>query len=175
MKLGVCIPLNPEKLEGIKTNVKDLGAEYLEGNYYVLSNLEQKDFNKINSDTDIEMIVYGRIELMITKYCPLNMLLNNDNKKCNLCLNEDKYYLKDEQNREYPLIHSKHITYIMHNKNLNLFNNIDEYKSKGVNCFRLELFDEDRDTTIELIDKLKGVLYEWFIIGRVKWNVQSIR
>ena len=47
MKLGVCIPLNPEKLEGIKTNVKDLGAEYLEGNYYVLSNLEQKDFNKI--------------------------------------------------------------------------------------------------------------------------------
>ena len=52
---------------------------------------EIKEFSYINSNIDIEMIIYGRLELMITKYCPLNMLLNQDNKKCNLCLNKDKY------------------------------------------------------------------------------------
>lgn len=121
---------------------------------------EMRNFNKINSNVDIEMIVYGRLELMITKYCPLNMLLNKDDKKCNLCLSKDKYYLKDEQNKEYPLIHSKHITHIMHYKNIDLFNNVYEYKNKGINCFRLELFDEDKETIIKLINKLKGVLYE---------------
>ena len=36
-----------DEITNDKEIVKDLGAEYLEGNYYVLSNLEQKDFNKI--------------------------------------------------------------------------------------------------------------------------------
>jgi len=121
---------------------------------------EIKNFNKINSKVDIEMIVYGRLELMITKYCPANMILNNDDKKCSLCMNKDKFYLKDDQNRVYPLIHNKHITHIMHHKNIDLFNNINNYINKGVNCFRLELFDEDYIQVKNLINKLKGALYE---------------
>ena len=121
---------------------------------------EIKDFDKINSNIDIEMIIYGRLELMITKYCPLNTLINKDDKKCNLCLNKDRYYLKDDKNRRYPLIHNKHITHIMHHKNLNLFNDVYEYKNRGVNCFRLELFDENKDEMLCLISKLKGALYE---------------
>lgn len=121
---------------------------------------EMLEFDYINSNIDIEMIIYGRLELMITKYCPLNMIINNDNNKCNLCLNKNKYYLKDDQNRLYPLIHDKHITHIMQYKNIDLFNNIDKYRKNGINCFRLELFDEDPKTIKDLISKLKGVLYE---------------
>ena len=36
------------------------------------------------TDYNIEVIVYGRIELMITNYCIMNMVINNDDKKCNL-------------------------------------------------------------------------------------------
>ena len=121
---------------------------------------EIKNYNKINSKIDIEMIIYGRLELMITKYCPLNMLLNNDDKKCNLCLKKDKFYLKDDNDRCYPLIHNKHITHVMHHKNIDLLDNINEYIDKGINCFRLELFDEDSKKVKELITKLKGALYE---------------
>jgi len=120
---------------------------------------EIKFFNKIDSDIDIEIIIYGRLELMITKYCPLNMILNKDNKKCNICLSKDMFYLSDVQNRKYPLIHNKHLTHIMHYKNVDLLDNIDEYIDKGVNCFRIELFDEDKDKTRELISKIKGALY----------------
>lgn len=119
---------------------------------------EIKDFNYINSNVDIEMIVYGRLELMITKYCPLNMILNKDNKKCNLCLMKDKYYLKDDQNRMYPLLHSKHLTHIMHYKNIDLINNINNYIDKGINCFRLELFDEDSEDITRIINKLRSSL-----------------
>ena len=119
---------------------------------------EIKDFDYIGSNIDIEMIVYGRLELMITKYCPLNMLLNNDNKKCNLCLNQDKFALKDDQNRIYPLIHNKHLTHIMHYKNIDLINNISDYQDKGINCFRLELFDENEDEVVKLINKLRSYL-----------------
>ena len=121
---------------------------------------EIRDFNKINSNIDIEIIVYGRLELMITKYCPLNMTLNKDNKKCSLCLTKDKFYLVDDQNRKYPLIHNKHLTHIMHYKPIDLFDSIDKYIDNGINCFRLELFDEDKYKTKELISKLKGALYE---------------
>lgn len=121
---------------------------------------EIRDFNKIVSNIDVETIVYGRLELMITKYCPLNMILNKDDRKCSLCLSKDKFYLVDDQNRKYPLIQSKHFTHIMHHKTIDLFDNIDKYIDKGINCFRLELFDEDRYKTKELIYKLKGVLYE---------------
>lgn len=121
---------------------------------------EIKDFYKNNSNMDIEMIVYGRLELMITKYCPLNMILNKDNKKCSLRLSLDRFYLVDDQNKKYPLIHNKHITHIMHCKNIDLLENINQYIEKGINCFRIELFDEDKFKTEELISKLKGSLYE---------------
>lgn len=119
---------------------------------------EIKNLHKISSSIDIEMIIYGRLELMITKYCPINMILNEDNNKCDLCLKKDKFYLKDHANRIYPLIQSRHIIHIMHHKNIDLFNNIDEYINKGINCFRLELFDETSEEVQILIDKLKGAI-----------------
>lgn len=121
---------------------------------------EVKEPFNIKSNIDIEMIVYGRLELMITKYCPVNMFLNDDHNKCNLCLKKDNYYLRDQHGKTYPLIHSKHITHIMHYKNIELFNSIKDYKNKGINCFRLELFDEDAVNADNLIKELKGVLYE---------------
>lgn len=121
---------------------------------------EVKDLSSITTNIDVEIVIYGRIELMITKYCPLNMLINKDNKKCNLCLRGDKYYLKDQNNHCYPLLHDRHITHIMDHKNINLVNNIKELKKKGINCFRIELFDEDSTEVNTLIKNVQGVLYE---------------
>lgn len=119
---------------------------------------EIKNFKYINSNIDIEMIIYGRLEVMITKYCPINMILNNDNKKCSLCLGKDKFYLQDEQNRKYPLLHNRHITHILNHENIDLIKNINDYINKGVNCFRIELFDESSNDIKQLINKIRGVL-----------------
>ena len=116
--------------------------------------------SKINSKVDVEIVIYGRIELMITKYFPLNMLINKDDKKCDLCLNKDNYYLKDKELREYPLLQSKHLTHIMDSKVIDKISNINTYLNKGINVFRIELFNESNKEVEDLIKELRGALYE---------------
>ena len=43
----------------------------------------------------------------------------------------------------------------MHHKNISYLDNIKYYKSIGIRSYRLELFDEDYDKVIKLIEKVK--------------------
>jgi len=107
-----------------------------------------------NKKQNLEIIVYGRVELMISKYCPLNMLINKDNKKCNLC-DENNYYLKDKDEKSYPIVNEKHLTHILHCKNINLIDNIRQYKTLGINNYRIELYDEKEKDIIKIIKNIK--------------------
>lgn len=106
-------------------------------------------------NNNFEVIVYGRVELMVSKYCPLNMLLNNDDKKCSLCTESDKYYLKDQYDNMYPIVNEKHLTHILHYKNINLINDIKEYKEAGIINYRIELFDEKESKIKEIIKEIR--------------------
>ena len=97
----------------------------------------------------VELIIYGRIELMIIKSCPIKEL---NNCPCN---KNDNYYLEDIHGNRYPIIHNKCLTHIMHYKNIDYFDKLDYYKNIGIKSYRLELFDEDYDTTINLMNRLK--------------------
>ena len=97
----------------------------------------------------IELIIYGRLELMLTKSCPIKEI-----ELCP-CKKEDKYYLEDIHNNRYPILHEKCLTHIMHHKNISYLDNIKYYKSIGIRSYRLELFDEDYDKVIKLIEKVK--------------------
>lgn len=96
----------------------------------------------------VEIIIYGRLELMLTKSCPI--------KESNICpcTKEDIYYLEDINKNKYPIIHNDCLTHIMHYRNIDYLNNIDYYKNIGIKSFRLELFDEEYDEVIKLIDKI---------------------
>lgn len=97
----------------------------------------------------VELIIYGRIELMLTKSCPISEVLNS----CP-CNKNDKYYLEDINKNRYPIIHNNCLTHIMHYKNINYLDRLSYYKSIGVRSYRLELFDESYDETIKLIKKI---------------------
>ncbi len=97
----------------------------------------------------IELIIYGRLELMLTKSCPIKEI-----ELCP-CKKEDKYYLEDIHNNRYPVLHENCLTHIMHHKNISYLDNIKYYKSIGIRSYRLELFDEDYDKVIKLIEKVK--------------------
>ena len=112
-----------------------------------------KDLENIDESLNTELIIYGRLELMITKYCPLKLLLNN----CAVCKeNKNKYYLKDFSNNLYPIIHDNCLTHIMHYKNIDLINDINRYIELGITNFRIELLDENYDEVIKLLKKLKA-------------------
>ncbi len=120
-----------------------------------LSQITLKNLAKID---DVTLYTYGRVELMVMKYCPMNMLINNNNKKCNLCDN-NSYYLKDLNDEIYPLINDKHITHILDSKNVNLLTNLKSYIDWGFNSFRIELFNEKKED-IKKIIKIVKYTYE---------------
>lgn len=97
----------------------------------------------------IELIIYGRLELMLTKSCPVSEVMN----KCP-CNSEDKYYLEDINKNKYPIIHNNCLTHIMHYKNINYLDKVAYYKNIGIRSYRLELFDENYDETLKLINIL---------------------
>ena len=109
------------------------------------------DYNNLDNfiKDKIEIIIYGRIELMLTKSCPISEVLNN----CP-CTRDDKYYLEDINKNKYPILHKKCLTHIMHHKNIDYIDKISYYKNIGIRSYRLELLDENYEETIELIKKI---------------------
>ena len=97
-----------------------------------------------------ELIIYGRLELMVMKYCPLKKCL----EFCNNCKSSnDKFYLEDKFNNRYPLTRNNCLTHIMHHNIMDKLDNINTYKDMGIKNYRLELFDEDKYQLQELIDR----------------------
>ncbi|MBE6150383.1 MAG: U32 family peptidase [Firmicutes bacterium] len=109
-------------------------------------------------DSDIQYIIYGTIELMIMKYCPLKMLENNDNNNCNLCSRNNKYYLKDQNNFKYPVLNTKHYTHIMHKEPINNIKDIKLCLEKGINNFRVDLLYETKQEIENIIKEIKKEL-----------------
>ena len=110
--------------------------------------INYNDLDNLITDK-VELIIYGRIELMLTKSCPISEILNN----CP-CTTNDKYYLEDINKNIYPIIHSNCLTHIMHYKNIDYLDKISYYKELGIKSYRLELFDESYEETISLINKI---------------------
>ncbi|MFI3329929.1 MAG: U32 family peptidase [bacterium] len=107
-------------------------------------------FNKYNTYPNLELIVYGRADLMFTNYCPL--------KQANLCgkCKKETFYLKDEFGT-FPIItHNDCTTTILNGKFLNLIDNLNEINN--VNYYRLQLTTESFDETIDIITKYQNKL-----------------
>ena len=122
--------------------------------------LTTERLNNLLPNNNLEYIVYGTIELMIMKYCPLKMLVNNDEDKCNLCSLGDKYYLKDQNDYYYRVLNTKHYTHIMHKEPLDNINNIKLCLDKNITNFRIDLLDESKEEINYIIKKIKKELGE---------------
>lgn len=104
----------------------------------------------------LEMIVYGRAPLMVTKYCPLKKM-----NQCGLCKTKS-YELKDDYGTFPILSHDDCTTTILNGKILNL---LDEMPFiEGVEAFRLnftlESEEEVRRIASAAMGKLNGSLKE---------------
>jgi putative protease len=128
-------------------NVKQVTLS-VELKYQDICDIMKKNYN-------VELIVYGRLELMIMKYCPFKKIFNS----CINCNNiKDKFYLIDKNNNKYPIISSKCLTHIMHYKNINLIAEISQYRKINITNFRLEFFDENNLEITNIINLVKKEL-----------------
>lgn len=124
-----------------------------------LTNIEisqiMKHYNYNNSS--IEFIIYTTLELMLLKYCPLNLLLNKE-KICTICNNVDKYYLQDRNGILFPLIQEKgiHLTHLMNSETKDLISNANYYKELGIKNYRIEFLYENKEEAKNIINQLQN-------------------
>lgn len=115
-------------------------------------------------DPNLEYVVYGRPELMITKYCPIQKTFKTKDH-CLLC-EKNQYELKDRVGMKFPLIHDGqcHLR-IMHQKPLNLFQYVYELKQSGIQACRIDLTTEKADEITHILKNYKQALMGEIIIS----------
>lgn len=106
----------------------------------------------------IQVLVYGRLETMIMKYCPLKMLVNKDKSVCNICRNGKKYELVDRNQAHYPLVQEKELTHIFYHQVYSLESSLLELKKMGIKEYRFEFFDENGSQVEDILKKWKSLL-----------------
>ena len=117
--------------------------------------LDLEDFKNLSCKSNVDILIYGRVELMVMKYCPMNMIINKDNKECNLCY-KNKYSLKDKDNNIYPILTKNHLVHILDSNNINLLDNINKLINYGFSSFRIDLYDEKETDILTIINKIRN-------------------
>ena len=80
----------------------------------------------IKEKQQIEIIIYGRLELMLVKHNILN----------EFC------YLEDKNHYQYPVLYENNLSHILQHTQLNQIKEIKKYQNLGIENYRIELYDE---------------------------------
>lgn len=123
-----------------------------------LKKLTQKYQEKYKRTSNLEILVYGTLELMIMKYCPLNTLINKDKKPCTICKQKDTYTLKDRNNKHLKIINNNCITTIMDCEKIDNINKIKKYQELQITNFRIDLLDETPNEIKQILYKVKNMI-----------------
>lgn len=110
--------------------------------------------DKYLSNPNLEVIVYGRIEAMISEYCPLSTYLHKDGEPCNICKTNKKYYLRDRFKNDFLLSFDNCMTSIYDYKKYNIIGYMDKLQKIGVNNFRFNFVDEDYEECSKIIKEI---------------------
>ena len=143
---------NQESLELLNAlNVRKIGLSPELDDFKL--NALMSSIKEFNNKYNLELLIYGRLELMVMKYCPLNTFINKD-KNCNICRNNKKYKLKGNNGEYYPIMNHNCISKLLHSKKVNLIDKLSYYKNLGITNFRLDLYDETIDEIASLLNAL---------------------
>ncbi len=112
--------------------------------------------NYFKENPNIEIVIYSKVDLLITKYCVINKCLNKENKGCNECINS-KYYLEDRKGYKIPILRDYYCnTRLLNPRALMLLDYVEELKKNGVSSVRIEFNDESVLECKELLDSYMG-------------------
>lgn len=122
----------------------------LEMNKDRIKNIIENFEKTFNTSPNVEVIVYGRNDLMITKHCPINAGLNINKENCRQC-QMHQFYLKDRMGAMLPLQKDSMCNMqILNSKRIHLLKYLDELKDFGVNNLRLDFTIEDEEEVLSI-------------------------
>ena len=139
---------NVQSIEALKElGVKQATLSY-EANQNQIKTLAEK------SPLPIEVIVYGRVPMMITKHCPIKLQYQSNSEPCRgaYCM-KIPHGLKDRKEKVMPILRTgKCLIEIFNAQPLIWLDYINELKEIGISNFRLEFTNE---TTEEIINTIQ--------------------
>ncbi len=136
-----------------KLGVKNIGISP-ELSYEEIIKLYDDFIKYFNYKPNINIFIYGKLELMLLKHCIIKYNFNK-NVVCNACKNVDKYKIEDKNGQKYTIEPNKCCNVIINNK---IFNNFDKIKMIGGFNYYISLIDiEEKQEIIESIRKCGNV------------------
>ena len=111
-----------------------------------------KNYKKVFGYTpNVEVVVYGKIDLMVTKHCPINKHVGAKNIGCGECSND--YCLIDRKGYKLDLLNDGLCNIrILNPKKLHLINYVSDLIEAGVSRVRLEFTNETKRETMDVIE-----------------------
>lgn len=137
-------------LEGLTLSL-ELQKERIQNFYSLFS-------AKFGGDAVFEQIVYGRTELMVSKYCPIAKTMGANKKNCHLC-EHAQYSLKDRMDYEFALLNDGDCNIrVLNPKPLCLIDHLEFFRNCGISRVRLDFTVETADETRVVIDSFQRAL-----------------
>ncbi|MBE6115117.1 MAG: U32 family peptidase, partial [Erysipelotrichaceae bacterium] len=92
----------------------------------------------------LEVLVYGRNELMVSKHCVINAnTCDTGRPNCNMCRGRDKYHLVDRKKEIYPIVTDDQCyNHIMHCRRVVAVGLLGQLQQMGIKHYRLAFTDE---------------------------------
>ncbi|MGV8983744.1 DUF3656 domain-containing U32 family peptidase [Clostridium sp.] len=143
------------KLNVFNSYAGDFYKDFLTGTC-VSAELNQKEIKEIGakSSLPLQIMVYGKYELMVSEYCAIGSVFGNkdDNSGCIEKCTNGCYTLKDRMGEEFRINTDKYCrSYIYNNVPVNLIPNMTEIIKNNISCFRLDFIHENYEETLEVL------------------------
>ncbi|MCX7749508.1 MAG: U32 family peptidase [Clostridia bacterium] len=111
-----------------------------------------------------EALVYGRLTLMTSEYCPVGSTHGSfgSMKPCGNACNEGIYSLKDRKGMHFPVLCDKTDcrSMILNSKVLFLPDDLDKMKTSGLDALRMNFVDESLEEIYEIVALHRALLEE---------------
>ena len=135
----------------LKNNVSKIGLSP-ELSEFQIKDLISYFTDKYGKIPPFEILAYGKIETMITNYCPISNAYGKIDKHCNCCRGK-QFALKDRMGYRFPLRTDNKCTVTIYNSiPISLFENLNKIVDMGISNILLSFVDEDNKTIKEIIN-----------------------
>lgn len=147
------------KLNIFNSFAGDFYKDFIKGSCLSIE-LNKKEVKSIAKHMNLEsqMLIYGKIENMVSEYCPIGSTFGckNSYSTCNKACEKGIYTLKDRMSVKFPVktdIFCR--SHIYNNSDINLIGNIEELRTFGINSFRLDFLAENYEEIEYILKSLK--------------------
>lgn len=104
----------------------------------------------------VEAIVYGRLPLMASEYCPVGSIKGDftSRRKCHEACKNDKYRLRDRKGMEFPVLCDRIDcrSTILNSNVIFIPDTIERLKKSGVDTIRLYITDDEPSDIREIVE-----------------------